>query len=143
MKSKLVFVSEPVLLNGEGFYNLNVVKEERVTESFLGLDEEVRGCQNHESQEDCQTRFFIKTALEKCECLPFNIRTAEWKNKVWKFVVLCQCYINMLHFKSTKIFNFCFTNRHQYATQKDWNVLKVSMWTRKIACNLVRQCCWE
>ena len=82
MKSKLVFVLEPVLLNGEGFYNLNVVKEERVTESFLGLDEEVRGCQNHESQEDCQTRFFIKTALEKCECLPFNIRTAEWKNKV-------------------------------------------------------------
>ena len=61
---------------------MNVVKEERVTEAFLGLDEEVRGCQNHEAQEDCQTRYFIKTALEECECLPFNIRTDEWKKKV-------------------------------------------------------------
>ena len=76
------FFLEPVPLNGEGFYNLNVVKEERVTEAFLGLDEEVRGCQNHEAQEDCQTRYFIKTALEECECLPFNIRTDEWKKKV-------------------------------------------------------------
>ena len=76
------FFLEPVPLNGEGFYNLNVVKEERVTEAFLGLDEEVRGCQNHEAQEDCQTRNFIKTALEECECLPFNIRTDEWKKKV-------------------------------------------------------------
>ena len=78
---------EPVPLNGEGFYNLNVVKEERVTEAFLGLDKEVRGCQNHELQEDCQTRYLITTALEKCECLPFNIRTYEWKNEV-----LCQIY---------------------------------------------------
>ena len=36
--------SEPVKLTGEGEYNLNVLKEIRVTESYLGLDQNIRGC---------------------------------------------------------------------------------------------------
>ena len=35
-------------------YNLNVIKEIKVTDSFLTLDEQSRGCQNKETyQVDC------------------------------------------------------------------------------------------
>ena len=47
---------EPVLLQGEGEYNLNVIKDVKVTESFLTLSEEDRGCQNSENIDDCTTR---------------------------------------------------------------------------------------
>ena len=38
-------------MTGEGEYNLNVLKEIRVTESYLGLDKEFRGCQKEEKDE--------------------------------------------------------------------------------------------
>ena len=55
-------------------YNINVVKDVKVTDSYLELDKSVRGCQNEESYEDCTTSYYIKTLLENCKCLPFNIR---------------------------------------------------------------------
>ena len=55
-------------------YNINVVKDVKVTDSYLELDKSVRGCQNEESYEDCTTSYYIKTLLEHCKCLPFNIR---------------------------------------------------------------------
>ena len=39
---------EPVKLTGEGEYNLNVLKEIKVTESYLGFDKEFRGCQEEQ-----------------------------------------------------------------------------------------------
>ena len=36
------YITEPVRLIGEGNYNLNVLKEIDVTDSYLGLDQEVR-----------------------------------------------------------------------------------------------------
>ena len=36
-------------MHGEGEYNLNVLKEIQVTDSYLGLDQETRGC-NHEKE---------------------------------------------------------------------------------------------
>ena len=65
---------EPVKLVGEGKYNLNAVKEIKVKESFIGLDESVRGCQTEEAIEDCKTRNYISTVLKQCECLPLSIR---------------------------------------------------------------------
>ena len=46
----------------------------RVTDSFLTLNEEVRKCQNYESFDDCITRKYIASLLEKCKCLPFTMR---------------------------------------------------------------------
>ena len=68
-----MFKSESVMLIGEGEYNINDVKQLRVTKSFLGLDEEVRDCQNVESIHNCTTRKHLDTILEKCGCLPVNI----------------------------------------------------------------------
>ena len=40
-------------------YNLNVVKEVKVTEAFLGLGKEVIKCQNDETYDDCRTRQYF------------------------------------------------------------------------------------
>ena len=71
------FFSEPVKLVGEGEYNLNVLKEIQVTESYLGLDQDIRNCQNEESLFKCGTREYIETFLAECRCLPFNIRQTD------------------------------------------------------------------
>ena len=59
---------------GEGEYNLNVLKEISVTDSYLGLDQEDRHCQNKEPHGNCTTRQYRKTYLQKCGCVPLNIR---------------------------------------------------------------------
>ena len=61
-------------LIGEGEYNLDAIKETMVTESYLGLDQDVTGCQNQESIDSCKTRRHLETLLETCGCLPFNIK---------------------------------------------------------------------
>ena len=61
-------------LIGDGEYNLDVLKNIETTESYLGLDQDVRGCQNEETIDNCTTRQYIDTLLEKCECLPYSIR---------------------------------------------------------------------
>ena len=46
---------------GEGNYALTAVKEVSVTESFLGLKEEDKKCQNLESLEDCSTKRYLQS----------------------------------------------------------------------------------
>ena len=69
----LLFLLEPLKLFGEGDYNLNVVKEVKVTDSFLGLDSDVKGCNMEETFENCTTKIYVETVKQKCGCLPFNI----------------------------------------------------------------------
>ena len=54
-------------------YNLMVVKEIKVTDSFLGLDKDVINCQNRESLNECKTREYINTLNNQCGCLPSAI----------------------------------------------------------------------
>ena len=61
-------------LYGEGEYNLNVLKQIKITDSYLGLDQNVRGCQNDISFTDCTTKQYIDSLLNQCGCLPLNIR---------------------------------------------------------------------
>ena len=70
---------EPVSLIGEGEYNLNILKEIKATDSYLGLDKDVRKCQNDEPLFNCTTRKFIEDILTECTCLPSNLRIS---NKV-------------------------------------------------------------
>ena len=79
---KLCTFIEEVKLIGEGEYNLNALKEVKATESFLGLDQEVRGCQNEESLHKCSTRKHIKNLIEQCGCLPFNMRLSDEVGKI-------------------------------------------------------------
>ena len=68
------------MLSGEGEYNLNILKEIEVTESFNELDEDVRECQNKETYDECTTRHYIEETRHKCGCLPFAIRLSEMVN---------------------------------------------------------------
>ena len=75
----MLFVLEPVKLVGKGDYNLNNLKQIQVTQSYLGLDQEVRKCQNEESLDTCITNQYLDTVQKKCGCLPFQLRL---KNQV-------------------------------------------------------------
>ena len=59
---------------GEGQYNLNSIKDFRVSESFLGLKENVRNCQNEVTLEDCAAHKYVDALLGECKCLPFGIK---------------------------------------------------------------------
>ena len=63
-------------LSGEGEYNLNILKEIEVTDSFYELDNEVRKCQSYKGKDtfdNCTTRYFLEQMGLKCGCLPFAI----------------------------------------------------------------------
>ena len=54
------------------------MKEIKVTESYLSLDEKIRKCQDKEHQDDCRTKHYIASVLQNCGCLPLTI--ADSKN---------------------------------------------------------------
>ena len=77
----MCFTIEPVTLIGEGEYNINALTEIKVTESYLGLDEDVRECQSKETFYDCSNRKYVDTILGQCGCLPLSMIMAS--NKVF------------------------------------------------------------
>ena len=54
-------------------YNLNNLKEVKVTDEFLTLDRATIGCQNTKSIQDCKTKEYIDSLINQCECLPYPI----------------------------------------------------------------------
>ena len=69
---------EPIMFVGDSpegayEYNLDAWTVVVVTDSFLGLDQEDRGCQL-EPVLDCTTRQYQDALLKKCGCLPLSIR---------------------------------------------------------------------
>ena len=68
---------EPLELIGEGYYNLDALTEIDVTESFRGLPQESKQCQEGESFFNCTTRQYIEKVLEKCGCFPLHFRLSD------------------------------------------------------------------
>ena len=100
-KTKNTFYLEPVELIGEGEYNLNDLKEIKVTDSYLGLDEHVRGCQNEKSFHNCTTKHYIDSILKECGCLPFDVRVSD---KVCDYAVTIIKYAIFYFFIDTFVF---------------------------------------
>ena len=67
-------ISEPVVLHGAGKYDLNVLKEIKVTDSYLGLPEKVTGCQNTQKLQDCEKKQYFDALHNECGCLPLSLR---------------------------------------------------------------------
>ena len=63
----------PLILHGEGKYDLTDIKEIQATESFLALEEKTRKCQTGQSHTDCLTEQYRATLLATCGCVPANI----------------------------------------------------------------------
>ena len=57
-------------------YFLNGIKEISVTDSFLSMGENVRGCLE-ESYDDCTAKKYKNALIDKCQCLPFQLRLNE------------------------------------------------------------------
>ena len=57
-------------------YNIYIIKEIGVTDSFLTLDKDIRGCQE-ESYDECTTKKYKNDLITKCQCLPFHLRFTE------------------------------------------------------------------
>ena len=65
------------MMIGEGEYNI-VVEKVGVTESYLGLSEEVRNCRDSEEDyQSCVTENFVQRVKEKCKCLPLGMSIDE------------------------------------------------------------------
>jgi len=71
--SIIVNTIEPMELSLNMKHYFNVIKEISVTDSFLSLDKDIRGCQE-ESYDKCTTRKYMNTLMNKCQCLPFQFR---------------------------------------------------------------------
>jgi len=61
---------------------LNAIKEIKVTDSYLRLDKDVRGCQYNEPLFNCTTRKNVETVQNACGCLPFNINLSNKVNLI-------------------------------------------------------------
>ena len=67
-------VADPLSLALDYSYNLNVMKDVKVTDSFLTLDENVIECQNDTTFENCVTQNYLEGYIKKCNCLPIQVR---------------------------------------------------------------------
>ena len=68
-----MFIIEPVMLIGEGEYNLNALTDVKATDSYVGLGQAVTSCQTEEPFCNCTTKKYIENILAKCGCLPLTI----------------------------------------------------------------------
>ena len=71
-------------LTREGEYNLNILKEIEVTDSFYELDKGVRKCQRYtgnETYDGCTSRYFVEQMKLKCGCLPYAIMNLTVNNE--------------------------------------------------------------
>ena len=66
--------SDPIHLELENRYNLNVLKEITASNSFLSIEKDVRKCQDVETFNECVTTKFIHDLKSKCKCLPLDLR---------------------------------------------------------------------
>ena len=68
---------------GEGEYNLNALREIRVTKSFLEMQDKDRGCQIVETIQDCSTRHYIDSLTKECSCIPLSHQLFEKVCLIW------------------------------------------------------------
>ena len=76
------------MLFGEGQYNINDIKEIKVSQSYLRLDRDVRNCQNNEQFDNCTTTHYLDTILGECGCLPSYMRLTDNVQQVKHKIIL-------------------------------------------------------
>ena len=77
---------DPVRLIGEFQFNLQSLKEIKVSDSFLGLNVDSRKCQNIETNNDCKTKVYIPNMTQVCGCLPLSHIMSEEVCYTFKFL---------------------------------------------------------
>ena len=72
----------PEKFYGSGNIRIKGVKHVQVTDDYLGLDLQTRGCQNETMYEDCVTELYLDLLKEECKCLPFNLQNFSKQNEI-------------------------------------------------------------
>ena len=75
----------PEKFYGGGNIRIKGVKQVQITNDYLRLDMQTRGCQNDNTYEDCVTDLYLDSLMEECNCLPFNLQNyskQDWINEV-------------------------------------------------------------
>ena len=62
------------MLFGEGNYAITDIKQVKVTEDFLGLDDATRGCHSNSELENCDIKTYLEKSKVNCGCIPANIK---------------------------------------------------------------------
>ena len=67
-----------------------IVEEQIATDSFFTLDEDIRKCQE-KPKDDCSTRKYLEDLKNKCQCLPFQLRSLIDKDvgSIDKVLLIC------------------------------------------------------
>ena len=101
--SKIIiyFYLEPLNLEIDNEYNLNVIKEITATSSFLSMDRNVKKCQDDRTFDDCVTIKYIDDLIKKCKCLPLNLRLTEM---VFLFYIL-RIFCSILYLLGFSLFS--------------------------------------
>ena len=66
---------DDIVLPGEGHYAVTAVKDIKVTDSYLGLGQELTNCQTKEARSDCLTRSHMARVLSECRCAPLSMKS--------------------------------------------------------------------
>ena len=83
------------MLVGDGEFALKIFKEISVTDSFMGLSDNDRGCQNVEVQKNCTVQKYVQTK-SKCDCLPLHLALND-QDSVCKGPKETKCYQQILN----------------------------------------------
>ena len=91
----LNYFIEPLTVHGDGNYPLSLVKEIKVTDTFLGLEQRFKKCQTKESLGECTSALLLNKSIEMCGCVPFGLKTlTEGNQESFKLFFL---FINTLN----------------------------------------------
>ena len=83
----LVF-AVPEKFYGSGNIRIKGVKQVQVTNDYLRLDMQTRGCQIESTYEDCVTDLYLDMLNEECNCLPFNLKNFSKHDDIVKVAAL-------------------------------------------------------
>ena len=70
-----------------GSIRIKGIKQIQVTDDYLDLDLQTRGCQNDNTYEDCITEFYLGLLKEECKCLPFNLQNFSKQDEIKKVLM--------------------------------------------------------
>ena len=68
-----------MVIYGDGIYSLNGIQEITGTDSFMNMDQTIRGCKIREHIGDCTTRKFHESIVAECNCSPIFSNFSEPK----------------------------------------------------------------
>ena len=95
------------MLVGEFEFALKIFKEISVTESFMGLSDNDRGCHSVEIQKNCTLQKYVQTK-SNCKCLPLHLALND-EGSVCKGPIETKCYQQMLN----ESFPDCWKSRYK------------------------------